>query len=146
MVRVSAQERGQASVIEPAQEKAVLERERARRRWAQGLASARICPPVAQWADSRRSYRRDQRRLWMVPRNVARKYDLSRLRVQPFVAAMPVIVAEVQEITHASTGITLLLSGHSVVDRLEKWQQRERRAVSIKDLMRGKPSVICRGS
>ena len=52
-MRVSAQERGQASVIEPAQEQAVLERERARRRWTEAPASARRCPPVAQWADSR---------------------------------------------------------------------------------------------
>ena len=53
MLRVSAQEQRQASVMEPAQEQAVLKRERARRRWAQALASARRCPPVAQWADSR---------------------------------------------------------------------------------------------
>ena len=52
-MRVSAQERVQASVLEPAQEQAVLEREQARRRWAQALASVRRCPPVVQWADSR---------------------------------------------------------------------------------------------
>ena len=50
MLRVSTQERGQASVVKPAQEQAVRERERAQRRWAQALA--RRCPPVAQWADS----------------------------------------------------------------------------------------------
>ena len=82
----------------------------------------------------------------MVPRNVARKYNLSRLHVQQFVAVVPVLVAEVQEITQAGTGITLALSGHSMVDRLEKWQQRQRRPVPIKDLVREEPSVICRGS
>ena len=82
----------------------------------------------------------------MVPRNVARKYNLSRLRVQQFVAVMPVIVAEVQEITQVGTGITLALSGHSVVGRLEKWQERQRRAVPIENLMRGKSSAFCRGS
>ena len=82
----------------------------------------------------------------MMPRNVARKYNLSRLRVQQFVVIVPVVVAEVKKITQAGTGITLMLSGHSVVGRLEKWQQRQRRAVPIKGLVRGKPSVICRGS
>ena len=52
-MRVSAQERVQASVMEPAQEKKVLEREQARRRWVQTLASVRRCPPAAQWANSR---------------------------------------------------------------------------------------------
>ena len=47
------------------------------------------------------------------------------------------MVAEVQEITQAGTGITLALSGHSVVGRLEKWQQRQRRVVPIKDLVPG---------
>ena len=47
------------------------------------------------------------------------KNNLSRLRVQQFVAVVPLIIAEVQEITQAGTGITLALSGHSVVGRLE---------------------------
>ena len=143
---MSAQKRGQASVMEPAQEQAVLERERVRRRWAQALASARRCPSVAQRADSDCSCRRDQRRLWMVPRNVTRKYNLSRLRVQQFVAIVPVIVAEVKKIAQAGTKITLVQSGHSVVGRLERWQQRQRRAVPINDFMGRKPSVICRAS
>ena len=58
----------------------------------------------------------------MVLRNAARKYNLSRLRVQRFVAIVPVIVAEGSEITQVGTGITLALAGHSVVVRLEKWQ------------------------
>ena len=53
MVRVSAQKRGQASMMEPAQEQAVLEQGRARRRWAQALVLVRKFPPVAQWVDSR---------------------------------------------------------------------------------------------
>ena len=80
----------------------------------------------------------------MMSRNVARKYNLSRLRVQQFVAVVPVIVAEFQEITQAGTEITLALSGHSVAGRLEKWQQRQRRAVPIKYLIRGKQSVVYR--
>ena len=52
-MRMSAQERIQAAVLEPAQEQAVLEREQVRRRWAQALASVRRHPPVVQRADSR---------------------------------------------------------------------------------------------
>ena len=104
---------------------------------------------VLRWRNGRIpdcSRRRDQRRLWIVPRNVTRKYNLARLRVQQFVAIVPVVVAEVQKLTQAGTGITRMLSGHSVVGRLEKWQQRQHRAVPIKYIMGGKPSVICCGS
>ena len=52
-MRVSVQERIQASVLEPAQEQAVLERKKARRRWTQALASVRRYPSVAQQADPR---------------------------------------------------------------------------------------------
>ena len=90
--------------------------------------------------------RRDQPHLWMVPRNIVRKYNLSCLRVQQFVTIVPVIVAEVKKITQAGTGITLVLSRHSVMGRLEKWQQRQRRAGPIKYLMGGKSYVICRAS
>ena len=52
-MRVSAQERVQASMLESVQEQAVLEREQARRRWAQALASVRRYPPVVERVDSR---------------------------------------------------------------------------------------------
>ena len=48
MVRLPAQDRGQASVMEPVQEQAVLEWERARRHWALALISALSFTLVAQ--------------------------------------------------------------------------------------------------
>ena len=125
MVRVLAQERGQASVMEPAVLKRGGQGDAGNRRWHRHV-------DIPRWRSGRIpdcSCRRDQRRRWMVPRNVARNYNFFRLCVQQFVAVVPVIVVEVQEITQAGTGITLVLSGHSVIGRLEKWQQRQRRVV-----------------
>ena len=51
-MRISVQERVQVSVLKPAQELAVLEREQAWRRWAQAVASIREYLPVAQRPDS----------------------------------------------------------------------------------------------
>ena len=68
-MRVSAQERVQASVLEPAQEQAIMKREQARRRWRSGRIPDCGCGKY-------------QRRLWMVSRNVAREYDFFCLRTE----------------------------------------------------------------
>ena len=62
---------------------------------------------VLRWRSGRISdcsCRRDQIHLWMVPRDIAREYDLSCLCIQQAVAIVPVVIAKGLEIEKAGMG------------------------------------------
>ena len=88
--------------------------------------------------------RGNQRFPRLVPCDVARVHDPSRLRVHNLYAVAPVVVAEIQEITRPRLAVQFALPWDAMVCRLAERQRRHRRVAPVKYLVRGTHAAVHR--